>query len=283
MKFRIFFFLLVAVVMTACQNDASTQVTGTLSEGYEYIMHTSSTGDKATPGAIAYVRYAMRNDDKVVVSNYDATSGQSIPVPAPDAPRQLNPIEEALLQMAVGDSLTIIVPLDTLTAEQRPEGFKDYEVMYYDIKLEALKSPEELQANEAAVAEIVNTIIKAYNTEELENIQTTATGLKYLILEEGTGVTPEPGDFVYVDYYGALLDGSGFDNSYRRGTPFAFQVGRQQVIPGWDEGLTLIPVGTQAIFFIPAELGYGDEDMGLIPPGSELVFFVNLNDSVKPE
>ncbi|HKK74236.1 MAG TPA: FKBP-type peptidyl-prolyl cis-trans isomerase [Saprospiraceae bacterium] len=283
MKFRILLFLLAAVAMTSCQQEAVEK--DTLPSGYEYILHTpNNTSPKAEPGAIAFFRYGMRNDEELVVSNYDATFAQPQPVPDPNSPRQLNPIEEALMLMAVGDSLTIMVPLDTVPAEQRPQGFENSNTLYYDLTLEDLKQPQELEASQAEVGEMINETIAAYEAGTLEGIQTTDSGLKYVIHEEGEGVVPDSADYVYVDYYGALLDGSRFDDSFSRGMPFAFQVGIGQVIPGWDEGLTTIPVGSRATFFIPAELGYGEAGAPpSIPGNSELVFYVELNDAQKPQ
>lgn len=283
MRFRILLFLLAAVAMTSCQQEAA--VKDTLPSGYEYILHTpNNTAAKAEPGAIAFFRYGMRNEEKVVVSNYDATFAQPQPIPDPNSPRQLNPIEEALMLMGAGDSLTIIVPLDTVPADQRPQGFENSNTLYYDLTLEELKSPEDLEASKAKVADMVDETIAAYKAGTLDNVQTTASGLKYVIHKEGDGIVPDSADYVYVDYYGALLDSTSFDDSFSRGMPFAFQVGIGQVIPGWDEGLSMLPVGSRATFFIPAELGYGEGGAPpSIPGNSELVFYVELNDAAKSQ
>ena len=81
---------------------------------------------------------------------------------------------------------------------------------------------------------------------------------------------------IQAQYYGTLTDGSMFDNSFQRGTPFRFAVGTGQVIKGWDEGFALLPEGSKATFFIPASLGYGASDRPKIPGNSELVFYVEV-------
>ena len=105
---------------------------------------------------------------------------------------------------------------------------------------------------------------------------TTASGLKYLVLKQGTGtVSPKPTDIVKVHYTGTLLDGTVFDSSVKRGTPETFGV--NQVIPGWVEGLQLMHVGDKFKFEIPANLAYGPSSPSpLIPPNSTLVFEVEL-------
>jgi peptidylprolyl isomerase len=106
---------------------------------------------------------------------------------------------------------------------------------------------------------------------------TTASGLKYVELAEGTGATPTKGQTVSVHYTGTLEDGKKFDSSRDRGQPFKFQIGEGQVIKGWDEGLSTMKVGGRRKLIIPAELGYGDRGAGgVIPPKATLIFDVEL-------
>jgi peptidylprolyl isomerase len=110
-----------------------------------------------------------------------------------------------------------------------------------------------------------------------EEMQTTSSGLEYVILEEGTGKMAETGDLVSVHYTGTLEDGTKFDSSYDRGEPIQFVLGRGQVIKGWDEGIALLKEGSKAKLVIPPELGYGEGGAGnVIPPNSTLVFEVEL-------
>ncbi|MBI2082252.1 MAG: FKBP-type peptidyl-prolyl cis-trans isomerase [Deltaproteobacteria bacterium] len=109
------------------------------------------------------------------------------------------------------------------------------------------------------------------------NEQSTPTGLKYVILKEGAGANPQRGQMVTVHYTGWLTDGTKFDSSVDRGTPFQFQVGVGQVIPGWDEGVAMMKVGEKRKLIIPPQLGYGEQGAGgVIPPNATLVFEVEL-------
>jgi FKBP-type peptidyl-prolyl cis-trans isomerase len=114
-----------------------------------------------------------------------------------------------------------------------------------------------------------------------EGVQTTASGLQYEVVEMGTGPRPQETDQVKVHYTGKLIDGSVFDSSVERGQPATFPVNR--VIPGWVEGLQLMPVGSKFKFHIPSELGYGAGGApgGAIPPNSVLVFDVELLEIVE--
>jgi FKBP-type peptidyl-prolyl cis-trans isomerase FkpA len=110
--------------------------------------------------------------------------------------------------------------------------------------------------------------------ERAPAMETTASGLKYEVLELGEGTMPTLADTVTVHYRGELLDGSVFDSSYDRGQPTSFPLAR--VVEGWKEGLQLMPVGSKYRFEIPPALGYGERGAGPIPPNSTLIFYVEL-------
>jgi FKBP-type peptidyl-prolyl cis-trans isomerase len=111
-----------------------------------------------------------------------------------------------------------------------------------------------------------------------EDYTTTDSGLMYYDIVEGDGETPVEGQTVVVHYTGWLEDGTKFDSSLDRGQPFSFPLGTGSVIPGWDEGVATMKVGTLRQLVIPAELGYGETGQGIIPPGATLIFEVELLD-----
>jgi FKBP-type peptidyl-prolyl cis-trans isomerase len=105
-------------------------------------------------------------------------------------------------------------------------------------------------------------------------VKTTASGLQYEVIKEGTGRKPTTTDTVTVHYVGTLLNGQEFDNSFKRGEPISFPV--TGVIRGWTEALQLMPEGSKYKLYIPYELAYGPNDNGPIPGGSMLTFEVEL-------
>jgi len=113
-----------------------------------------------------------------------------------------------------------------------------------------------------------------------DGVKTTATGLQYKVVKEGSGPQPATADTVTVHYRGTLIDGTEFDSSYKRGEPATFPV--QGVIKGWTEALQLMKKGSKYQLFIPSNLAYGERAM---PPdiaaNSTLIFEVELLD-VKP-
>lgn len=107
-----------------------------------------------------------------------------------------------------------------------------------------------------------------------EGVVTTESGLQYEVIKMGKGAKPTATDKVKVHYHGTLTDGTVFDSSVERGEPITFAL--NQVIPGWTEGVQLMPVGSKFRFYVPQELGYGARQAGSIPPYSTLIFEVEL-------
>jgi FKBP-type peptidyl-prolyl cis-trans isomerase len=108
----------------------------------------------------------------------------------------------------------------------------------------------------------------------VEGVKVTDSGLQYKVIEMGDGAKPAATDTVTVHYRGTLLSGEEFDSSYSRNQPMTFQL--DQVIPGWTEGVQLMPVGSKFMFYIPPNLAYGPNGGGPIGPNATLVFEVEL-------
>ena len=108
-----------------------------------------------------------------------------------------------------------------------------------------------------------------------QGVVTLPSGLQYKIIKAGDGKKPTASDTVECNYRGTLIDGNEFDSSYRRGQPATFGV--SQVIPGWQEALQLMSVGSKWQLFVPASLAYGERGAGReIGPNSTLIFEVEL-------
>lgn len=156
-----------------------------------------------------------------------------------------------------------------------------------------LLTDEEANAVRTAFSQRVQSRVQAAATEQagknkaegeaflaknkaVKGVYSTPSGLQYMVLRQGAGERPKPGQRVQVNYEGRLLDGTVFDSSYQRGQPAEF--GLDQVIPGWAEGVTLMPVGSKYRFWIPSNLGYGPQGTqgGPIGPNATLEFDVEL-------
>ncbi len=158
-------------------------------------------------------------------------------------------------------------------------------------KNHAKVTPE--QANEAVQAYLAAAQKRVADANEVKEAKflaenakkpgviTTPSGLQYEVLQQGTGPKPKATDTVKVDYVGKLIDGTKFDSSIDRKEPAVFPL--SGVIPGWTEGIQLMPVGSKYRFFIPSKLAYGARGAGSrIPPNSTLIFDVSLLDIEPP-
>ena len=145
--------------------------------------------------------------------------------------------------------------------------------IFEESQITAKKIAEEKRKKEKEEMDKLSAEFKNY----LEDAQTTASGLKYVIIKEGTGDKPQPNQTVSVHYAGYLMNGQKFDSSFDRNQPIEFPIGAGRVIKGWDEGIMMLNVGTKARLIIPPELGYGARGAGgVIPPNATLVFDVEL-------
>lgn len=147
--------------------------------------------------------------------------------------------------------------------------------------IEKLSAPsfeeDSLLVADATLPEVPATIAGNNMTDNTEKTVTTDSGLKYVELKEGNGATPKTGQTVVVHYTGTLEDGTKFDSSRDRNSPFQFKIGVGQVIKGWDEGVATMKVGDRRKLIIPPELGYGARGAGgVIPPDATLIFDVEL-------
>ena len=135
------------------------------------------------------------------------------------------------------------------------------------------KEAEDKQKKDAAEAVTKGATYLAENAKKA-GVTTTASGLQYQVIKEGTGAKPVATDTVKVHYEGKLVDGTVFDSSIKRGEPVSFPL--NQVIAGWTEGVQLMTVGSKYKIVIPANLAYGEQGGGPIPANSVLTFEVEL-------
>ncbi|WP_421571211.1 FKBP-type peptidyl-prolyl cis-trans isomerase N-terminal domain-containing protein [Stenotrophomonas sp. PD6] len=216
-------------------------------------------------------------------------SGQPVPGMAPGTPAPKVDREKVGLMLgsyAVGPSLAQLkddLDLDALfdaistsfnkgTLKMTPDQAKS--------TLEGFMAAQQAQAQAkaAAAAGTNRTEGNAFlaKNKTVPGVVTTASGLQYQVLRPGSGERPMPTSKVRVNYEGKLLDGTVFDSSYQRGQPVEF--GLDQVIKGWTEGVSLMPVGSKYRFWIPGELAYGEQGTqgGPIGPNATLTFDVEL-------
>ena len=158
-----------------------------------------------------------------------------------------------------------IIEIDIIRKGENAKKFDSKAI--FDKELEKLEKQAAEKAKKAKEA-----------IDELKKgAKVTSSGLAYKIIKKGTGAKAEAGKTVSVHYTGKLSNGTKFDSSYDRNQPIEFELGRGRVIKGWDEGISLLNVGSKATFIIPPDLAYGARGAGgVIPPNATLIFDVEL-------
>jgi len=203
-------------------------------------------------------------------------------------------INDGLLMMSAGDSAHFVVKATSVYKDQLPAFLTADDELKYVIKMIKLSTAEEqqkevaaaqaAQQKEAAAAQAIQLkkeegILSKYIADNNLKAEKTESGLYYIIDKPGKGGFPKPGQTVKVHYTGTLLDGSEFDSSVGRGTPFEFPLGQGRVIRGWDEGIPKFQKGGSGKLIIPSPLAYGAQAKGpKIPANSILVFEIELLD-----
>jgi peptidylprolyl isomerase len=192
--------------------------------------------------------YVAGSEDQGGTFNFTPGSGQVFPG-----------WEEGVLTMAVGGSRQLIIPPELGLGEQGATGVvpPNSTLVLEMTLLSVSPAPKMTEVDEA-------------------DLEATDSGLQFFDIEESNGASPTAGQTVVVHYSGWLEDGTLFDSSVQRGTPFEFVLGQGGVIQGWDEGVTTMQVGGKRQLVIPPELAYGETGSGAIPPGATLIFDIEL-------
>ncbi|WP_028296321.1 FKBP-type peptidyl-prolyl cis-trans isomerase [Olivibacter sitiensis] len=211
----------------------------------------------------------------------------------------------ALEMLGEGDSAIFKLDLDTMTAKSgqpRPENLKGKYMIYtfkinkvikkankkdedFNKEIETFFEGEKEKAKNSEAGKI-----ESYLKKNKLDVKTTASGLKYAIEKEGEGAPAKVGDTIVVHYQGQFLGGKTFDTSIKEVAekenmynpmrepyePMKLPIGVGAVVPGWDEGLMLLPKGTKATLVLPSKLGYGENGNQMFPPYTPLAFKVEI-------
>ncbi len=270
----LFIMLLPLLLFIGCSKHEEGVVT--LKDGLKYKDDVVGTGKAATMGELVSVHFQgwivkdssdlfsdwTKNPDMKKLSIGDSRL-HNRPIKYVLGKRSfINGVDEGIVGMKEGGTRTMIIPADLAYGKRGigpiPPNSK------LKITIELLSVKDQIKVTPWQV--------------DSTKYEKTKNGLKYYILEQGTGNKIKPGDTVTVHYSGFLLNGREFDSSVERDQPFTFVAGKGQVIPGWDEGIQLLKKGGKAKFIIPPGLAYGSRNMGTIPPNSTLVFDVQVLD-----
>ncbi len=235
---------------------------------------------------------AMNGKDSVLSNTYETGMPQPYML-NPQQPKTM--LDEPMTMLAAGDSGVFRLPSDTIFKTMPPQARPKFIPKGSFVKL-CIKANEVLPmaAAQARMQALQETAAKKQDAKDATTIadyvkehpdlaaaEKTPTGVYVLVTQPGTGPKPEQGQMVSLLYKGTLLDGKEFDSSLREGkqTPFEYPFGQGQVIPGWDQGVSMLSKGAKAVILVPSSLGYGLRGAPpRIPSNAPLRFDVELTD-----
>lgn len=287
--FRGLLLVFMAVLTLSSHADAQ-QDTLRTEHGFLFVNHTQRQGDYPKAEDYVIVRVETWLGDTLLSSTSAMGGSREIQIPTPERmPKRVPPFFDAIVLMTRGDSTTVLQPVDSLIRKLTPQRFHDEKYLRFDIVLLDFMSAAERdrkKQEETAVMEKRLTEVEA-QTQQLakdfkkgklkDQLEKTRSGLQYIVHEPGTGTLIAKGDNVSVHYYGCLMNGEKFDESFSPNMPLPFVAGEGQMIAGFDEGVLLLRHGARATLFLPARLAYGQEGAGdVIPPNSDLIFYIEI-------
>lgn len=274
----------IVMVFVQCKTESGPLTTPS---GYEYEILYNGNGDKPVKGDFVYFEMdIMDAEGNVVNSMRNLAQTPSVQIPEERDPNAQNALLDMLAMGSVGDTMKLVVPIDSMPGAKMQFPNSTYfeylvnivEVVDKNTYTERLASEQaSAQSLTASVANGLINTMSDYKSKKLENLVRLPSGLEYVVHEEGKGEVVPVGEKITANYYGVLKsDGSRFDDSFSKGRPFSFTLGRGEVIKGWDEGMGILKRGSKATLFIPYAMAYGEAGRPGIPAKSDLVFYVEI-------
>ena len=285
---------------TGCKNGGEFKKV----KGVEYKIITHGSGKKtAQVGEIIELHLLAKADTTILGDSRKQQDGKPM-VMRVDSVKTAGQWQAVFPFLSEGDSAIVQIWCDTLLKyippqqQQLPPWLKKGKKIEISLKVVGIKSmteyqkdaqekqaamQKEMQEKSAQQAPVDDKIIQDYLAKNNIKAQKTASGIYYVIQKEGKGANIAKGQRVSIDYTGKTLDGKMFDSNTDPAKghvqPFSFTVGTGQVIPGWDEGATLLKNGSKATLYIPSPLAYGPRGAGAdIAPNSVLMFDMEVKD-----
>ena len=296
MKNTILFLFLASIIFACSQTKSFETKNGTV---VNYIK--KGEGNIINDSLISLIHIRCVTEDGKVIMESEPDNPRPLKINTKTLSEQ-GELFEILSLLRTGDSVGFDLVAEELYAKTfrapLPDSIeKDSKVKFQVAVIDQLtetgyyeKAQKKAEEHESKQLVIDTQLLEEYFKENNIATNSTESGLRYIITQQGTGKKPEIGQTVAVNYTGKLLDNTHFDTSVesvakeqgigqpgRTYEPFTFALGQGRVIKGWDEGIALLNVGTKATFYIPSSLGYGSRGSGpIITPNAILVFDVEL-------
>lgn len=275
----------VTIVTQNVDDDGFTQSP----DGLDYKLITKGTGTQTPkPGDLAEMHVKFRIGDTVMINTYEMNNQKPVTQQC-QAPGMKGDLMGGIMKMKAGDSMVFRMLMDTLATranQPKPAWAKPGDYAVWEIKMVSVKTKEQAEAEnvkkESAQLAIDDKILQDYfKSKKIKNVKKMPSGIYYTVLKPGAGLSPKTGQKVSVNYTGQDLKGEKFDSnvdpSFNHVEPFSFDLGKHNVIKGWDEAVAIMKKGMKATFYIPSSLAYGSNGAGgKIPANAILIFDIEL-------
>lgn len=298
--FQYYFFMLFLSIIAFCSCKNNSIKTSSSEHGYRYEIIKSGNGPKPQGGDMVLIRHGGYVGEVEVFSS-DTKRGMPISYTIPkqsyidslpiEAQKGIWPVFDAATLIGVGDSIYLWMPLDSLQQRDLPMGVdKNTKEMKIFMTLVEITSPEKEEAKlEALKATLIEALpeVKKMVEREIQKIPdgnpegeliALESGVKIWVREKGMGGSIELGKALLINYYGAVMNGESFDNSFKNGDYFRITPGRKQIVTGLEEGILNLRHGAKALIYVPSEHAYGEAEVpnSGIKPNSDLVFYLEI-------
>ncbi len=279
--FQKLYFILIITLAISCNTDSYT----TDYSGMKYKFFIKNDTNKApikNDILVVLMKYTTEKDS--ILFDTKELNGQPFRMKYKGLSNNGGTIDDAFSLMHEGDSAQFIVDAEKFYRETKnaeiPTFIKKGNKLIFNIKLVEIfsydKYIEEKKASEVLTAQKEQEILEMYLQSTNVITKPTNSGLYYLETKTGKGAKPKSGQKVIINYTGSFINGEIFDSTLKRGETFEFEFGKNEVIPGLEEGISMMKTGGKATLIIPSHIAYGDKKYKMIPAFSTLIFEVEL-------
>jgi len=278
---KILYFILILFSVSSCNSDSYT----TDSSGMKYKFFIENEKNKKPVKndiLVLHMQYKTENDS--VLFDTKELNGQPFRMRYNGLSKNGGTVDDCFALMHDGDSAQFIVDAEKFYIYTKktevPAFIKKGSKLKFNIKLVEIfsyeKYLEEKKAGQVVTAQEEQILLESYLQNANITVKPTNSGLYYIETKAGTGAKPKSGQKVVINYTGTFINGEIFDSTLKRSEPFEFELGKNEVIQGLEEGICMLKKGGKATLIIPSHIAYGDQKYKMIPAFSTLIFEIEL-------
>ncbi len=278
---KVIYFILIIVSIISCNSDS--YIVDNSGMKYKFFVKNENNNKPVKSDILVLLmRYTTEKDS--VLFDTKEFNGQPFRMRFNGSSKNDGTIDDAFALMHEGDSAQFIVDAEKFYRETKntnvPNFIKKGSKLKFNIKLVEIfsydKYLEEKKASQVLTAQEEQKVLEMYLQNSNITAKPTNSGLYYIETKAGQGAKPKLGHKVVINYTGSFISGEIFDSTLKRSEPFEFELGKNEVIQGLEEGISMMKEGGKATLIIPSNIAYGNKKYKMIPAFSTLIFEVEL-------